>query len=121
MLQLARLEEQAGRIAEAQRWLDKAAGLHGKALQPRLALHGLYLRSGQAQRSLEAAREAQALAPNHPGTLLALAQSQVAVGKTEMARTTLRRLTQVASFNASWLTQAAAGADADRRPGRGGI
>lgn len=109
MLQLARLEEEVGKNAEAQRWLGKATGLHGKDLRPRLALHGLYLRSGQAQHALEAAKEAQAIAPNHPGALMALAQGQMAVGKTEFARTTLRRLTQVALFNASWLTQAAAG------------
>ena len=109
MLQIARLEEEAGRNAEALRWLGKAVGLHGKDLRPRLALHGLYLRSGQAQQALDAAKEAQAIAPNHPGTLMALAQGQIAVGKTEFARTTLRRLTQVALFNASWLTQTAAG------------
>jgi putative PEP-CTERM system TPR-repeat lipoprotein len=108
MLELARLEEGAGRIDEAVRWLRKAASLNGQDVRPHLALHGLYLRRGQAQQALGAAKDAQAVAPNHPGTLMALAMGQIAVGNTELARATLRRLVQAASFNTSWLAQAAA-------------
>ncbi len=107
MLELARLEEGAGKTVEAIRWLDKAASLHGKDARPKLALHGIYLRRGQGQQALEAAKAAQAIAPNHPGALLALAEGHIAVGNNEIARTTLRRLTQVASFNAPWLVRGA--------------
>ncbi|MBW8329736.1 MAG: PEP-CTERM system TPR-repeat protein PrsT [Thiobacillus sp.] len=108
MLELARLEESAGRYAEAIRWLEKADSLHSKDVRPKLALHGVYLRRGQASQSLEAAKAAQAVAPNHPGTLLALAESQAALGNNDPARAALRRLTQVAAFNAAWLVRCAA-------------
>lgn len=108
MLELARLEETAGRGGEALRWLDKAASLNGKDVRPRLARHGLHLRAGQAKQALDAAREAQAIAPDHPATLMALADAQVAIGNPDLARVTLRRMLQGAAFNASWLTQAAA-------------
>lgn len=108
MLELARLEEGAGRIGEAIRWLDKAASLHGKDARPKLALHRIHLRRGQASQALEAAKAAQAIAPNHPGTLLALAEGQIAMGNGELARSTLRRLTQMASFSVTWLARGAA-------------
>ena len=108
MLELARLEESAGRFAEAVRWLDKAGSLHGKDVRPKLALNAVYLRRGQANQALDAAKAAQTLAPNHPGTLFALAQSQIALGNNELANAALRRLTQVASFNAGWLMRGAA-------------
>ena len=108
MLELARLEEGVGRPEEALRWLDKAASLSGKDVRPRLARHGLHLRAGRAQQALDAAREAQAVAPNHPATLMALADAQVAIGNPDLARVTLRRMAQGAAFNASWLAQAAA-------------
>ncbi|HRK78595.1 MAG TPA: PEP-CTERM system TPR-repeat protein PrsT [Thiobacillus sp.] len=108
MLELARLEEGAGRVDEAIRWLDKARSLRGQDVRAPLALHGLYLRLGRAQQALEAAKDAQAIAPNHPAALMALAQGQIAVGNPDLAKTTLRRLTQAAAFNASWLTQTAA-------------
>lgn len=108
MLELARLEESTGRLAEAVRWLDKAGSLHGKDVRPKLALNGVYLRHGQANQALEAAKAAQAIAPNHPGTLLALAESQIALGNNELARATLRRLAQTASFNTGWLMRGAA-------------
>jgi putative PEP-CTERM system TPR-repeat lipoprotein len=105
MLELARLEEGAGRVGEAIRWLDKAASLHGKDARPSLALSGLYLRRGQASQALDAAKSAQAIAPNRPATLLALAEGQIATGNSELARSTLRRLTQVAAFSVPWLVQ----------------
>lgn len=108
MLELARLEETAGRAGEALRWLDKAASLNGQDVRPRLARHGLHLRAGQAQQALDAARDAQAVAPSHPATLMALADAQTAIGNPDLARVTLRRMAQGAAFNASWLTQAAA-------------
>lgn len=108
MLELARLDEEMGRPNDALRWLDKDASLDGRDVRPRLARHGLHLRAGQAQQSLEAARDAQAIAPNHPATLMALADAQVAIGNPDMARSTLRRMVQGAAFNASWLIQAAA-------------
>lgn len=108
MLELARLEESAGRKAEAIRWLEKSAGMYGRSTRPWLALHGLYMRNGMAQDALRAAKEAQAKTPDQPETLMALAQGQIAVGNTAMARSVLRRLTQLASFNPAWLTRAAA-------------
>jgi len=108
MLELARLEEGAGKPAEAIRWLDKAASLHGKDPRPKLILSGLYLRRGQPNLALDAAKAAQAIEPSAPGTLLALAEAQAAVGNGELAKTTLRRLSQVASFNVGWLTRGAA-------------
>ncbi len=114
MLELARLEESFGRTTEAIRWLDKAASLHGKDPRPRLAQNGLYLRRGQPEQALEAARAAQAIAPRHPGALLALAESQLAQGNAEQARGSLRRLTQTAGFDTSWLIK---GAEAQIRAG----
>lgn len=108
MLELARLEEGAGRPQEAIRWIDKAVSLHGKDMRPRLAQHGLALRRGQPGQALEAARAAQAIAPRHPAPLLALAEAQLATGNAEQARTSLRRLTQVAAFDAGWLVRGAA-------------
>lgn len=107
MLELARLEEATGRPAEAVRWLEKARSTRGKDTRPLLALSGFYSRHGQARQALDAAKDAQALSPDRPDTLQALAQAQVAVGNGDAARGILRRLVQVAAFHPGHLTQAA--------------
>ena len=107
MLELGRLEEGAGRIQEAVRWLDKARNLRGQDLRPHLALHELYLRRGQTRQALDAAKDAQAIAPENPFTLMALAQGQIAVGNTDLARVTLRRLAQTVAFNPARLNRIA--------------
>lgn len=107
MLELARLEEASGRFAEAVRWLDKARSTRGKDTRPLLALSGFYSRHGQTRQALDAAKDAQALAPDKPDTLQALAQAQIAVGNGDAARSILRRLVQVAAFHPGQLTQAA--------------
>lgn len=107
MLELARLEEASSRPAEAVRWLDKARSTRGKDTRPLLALSGFYSRHGQARPALDAAKDAQALAPDKPEALQALAQAQVGVGNNDTARGILRRLVQVAAFHPGQLTQAA--------------
>lgn len=107
MLELGRLEEGAGRIGEAVRWLEKARNARGRDLRPNLALHELYLRQGQSRQALDAAKDAQAVAPENPVALMALAQGQIAVGNTDLARVSLTRLAQIVSFNAPRLTHIA--------------
>ena len=108
MLELARLEETSGRPVEAQRWLDKARSTRGQDIRPPLALSAFYLRQGQSRQALDAAKDAQALAPDNPDALRALAQSQIAVGNSDAAKGLLRRLAQVAAFHPGRLTQTAA-------------
>ncbi len=108
MLELGRLEEGAGRVNEAIRWLDKARSLRGQDLRPRLALHELYLRQGQTRLALDAAKDAQGIAPDSPITLMALAQGQIAVGNFDQARVNLTRLAQLVAFNPARLTRIAA-------------
>lgn len=108
MLELARLEESLGRSTEALRWLEKARSARGKDIRTHLALSAYFLRHGQARQALDAAKDAQAHAPDSPHTLLALAQANIAVGKGDTARGLLRHLIQVVAFQPGRLTQAAA-------------
>ena len=108
MLELGRLEESAGRVGEAVRWLEKARNARARDLRSNLALHALYLRHGQARQALDAAKDAQAIGPENPVVLMALAQGQIAVGNTDLARVSLMRLAQIVSFNAPRLTRIAA-------------
>ena len=108
MLELGRLEEGAGRTGEAVRWLEKARNLRGRDIRPSLALHELYLRLGQSRQALDAAKDAQAIGPDNPLALMALAQGQIAVGNTDLARVSLKRLAQIVAFNAPRLTRIAA-------------
>mgnify|MGYP001048185634 FL=1 len=108
MLELARLEEANGRPGEALRWLDKARSVRSKDIRSHQALNAFYLRQGQARQALDVAKDAQAQAPDNPDTLLALAQSQIALGNGDAARGILRRLVQVAAFHPGRLTQTAA-------------
>ena len=108
MLELARLEEVTGRPSEALRWLDKARSTRTKDIRTQLALNAFYLRQKQSRQALDVAKDAQAQAPDDPHALMALAQSHIAVGNGDAARSVLRRLVQVAAFHPGRLTQTAA-------------
>ncbi len=107
MLELARLDASLNHPAEALRWIEKARSAHSKDIRMHLALNAFYLDQGQPRQALDAAKDAQAQAPDNPHALRALAQSQIAVGNGDAARSVLRRLAQMVAFNPARLTATA--------------
>ena len=67
----------------------------------------MYLRQGQPRQALDAAKDAQAVAPDNPAALMAMADAQIALGMNDQARGVLRRLTQIVAFDPARLTQVA--------------
>jgi len=107
MLELARLEESTGRVAEAIQLLDKARNQRAQDIRPYLALYALYMRQGQPRQALDAARNAQATAPDNPAALMAMADAQIALGMSDQSRGLLHRLTKIVAFDPARLTQVA--------------
>lgn len=105
---IAELSERTGKFEDAKRWLEKAddvAGADNPA--PALALVEFQLRQKQPALAAEAARRAQAKAPEAIATLVALARTSLTNGDAASARASLLRAATNAGFNAPQLTQIA--------------
>jgi len=100
MGEMALLSERRGQLAEAQRWLEKAADLSGPK-EPRrgLALSDFHLRHGRPGAALEAVKNVSGKAPEDLAVLLAYARAQLATGDNSGAKSNLRAATKVAAFN----------------------
>ncbi len=105
---IAELSERAGKLAEAQRWYEKAdeqAGADSAGMA--LALVDFHLRHQQAGAAREALKRAQAKAPDSVQTLVATARVQLAGADAAGARSVLNRAATTAGYNAPLLTQIA--------------
>jgi cellulose synthase operon protein C len=98
------LMERRGQLAEAQRFLAKAADhSSGADLQPALALVEFHLRNNRPDAAREAAQRLTAKAPDSLQVLLALARVALASGDAEAARGGLTRAARTAAYDAPLL------------------
>lgn len=72
LAQLALRDKGQGNSARAESLLQQARTQNPKALDPRLMLVSLHLRTGDRAGALELSREASQIAPDAPGVLRAL-------------------------------------------------
>lgn len=99
MLALATVEDAAGNVPEAVRWLEKARAEPRGALRAGLALGELYLRTRNAESALAVARETVARDPENLAVLDLMTRAQLAKGDAKGAQQTLKDMTRYANFN----------------------
>lgn len=105
---LARLHEQRGQLADAQRWLSKAVDSAGADnLHPALALVEFHLRHNQLPAAKEAAKQLTAKAPDALPVLVMLARVNLAHQELVPARANLSRAATLASQNPTLLLKIA--------------
>ena len=101
MYEMAVLSERKGLVADAQRWLEKANDLSTpKELRWGFALLEFFLRNGQPDLALQAAKRLNAKAPEDLQVLMAYGRAQLAIGDTVGAKATLSGATRFADYNA---------------------
>lgn len=105
--ELAQVELYSKRPKDAIRWLEKARSLSPQTLRPNLMLVDLYLGLGDAQKALDAAKDAQSGNRDNMQALAALGRAYLALGNLDLAKQNFRRITQVAGFNADLQQRAA--------------
>jgi cellulose synthase operon protein C len=95
------LMERRGQLADARRFLEKAADHSGPAeLQPALTLVDFHLRNNRPDAAREAAQRLTAKAPDALQVLLTLARVALANGDPEGARGSLTRASRMANYDA---------------------
>ncbi len=100
LFEMGSLSERRGRLAEAQRWLEKANDLSGpKEVRWSLALSDFHLRHRNLEAALDAARRASAKAPEDLNVTLALARAQLANADLTGAKSSLTAATRLADYN----------------------
>jgi putative PEP-CTERM system TPR-repeat lipoprotein len=107
MIELAELEEAAGRRQEAIRWLEKARASSRHDLLAATRLVDVYVRNGEPDKALAVAKDGEAAAPENLVALAALVRAYIALGDDRNARTLLTRMARIAGFDAGWQTQIA--------------
>ena len=101
MYEMSVISDRRGKVADAQRWLEKANDLSGpKELRWGLALLDFFLRTGQPDLALQAAKRLSAKAPDDLQVLMAYARAQLAIGDPIGAKTSLNGATRFADYNA---------------------
>ena len=101
MYEMSVISDRRGKVADAQRWLEKANDLSGpKELRWGLALLDFFLRTGQSDLALKAAKRLSAKAPDDLQVLMAYARAQLAIGDPIGAKTSLNGATRFADYNA---------------------
>ena len=102
MFEMAALSEQRGNLKEAQRWLEKANDQSGpKETRWGLAMLEFFLRTGQTDLALNAAKSVSGKAPNDVQVLLAYSRAQMAVGDRISARSALNTATRMAEYDSA--------------------
>jgi len=100
MFEMATLSERRGQMADAQRWLEKAADVAGpRDFRWALALSDFHLRNGRPIPALDASKRASAKAPEELAVLIAYAKAQLANGDSAAAKSTLTSATKAAGYN----------------------
>ncbi len=101
MFEMAKVEESAGKLDEADRWLEKARAANRQDPAAGIYLVALSLRRGNTERALSVAKELDALFADRLDVLATVAQAHIAAGQPGLARVVLNRMTRVAEFDAS--------------------
>ena len=101
MFEMSVIAERRGKTVDTQRWLERANDLSGpKELRWGLALLDFFLRTGQPDMALQAAKRVSAKAPDNLQVLMAYARAQLALGDTIGAKSSLAGATRFADYNA---------------------
>ncbi|HNO64590.1 MAG TPA: tetratricopeptide repeat protein, partial [Thauera aminoaromatica] len=100
MHESALLEQRAGNLPEAQRWLEKAVAERPESLDFGLALVRLHAVAGARASALDVAKATSARHPGNGAALAALAEAQIEAGEERAARQTLAEMTRLADFDA---------------------
>jgi cellulose synthase operon protein C len=108
MVEMARIQERRGDLAEARRWLERADDLAGpNNVQAGLALVEFHLLHGQAEAAREGLRRLNTKMPDALPVLLISARTFIAGGDTVAARASLTRASGIAGYEAPTLLQIA--------------
>lgn len=102
------LEQRAGNLVEARRWLEKALAERPESLEFGLGLVRLHAAMGERAAALETAKAIGARHLGNTEALAALAEAQIEAGETKAARQTLAEMTRLADFDAHRLLQVGA-------------
>jgi putative PEP-CTERM system TPR-repeat lipoprotein len=101
MYEMSVISDRRGKSADAQRWLEKANDLSGpKELRWGLALLDFFLRKGQPDLALQAAKRLSSKAPDDLQVLMAYARAQLAIGDPIGAKSSLNNATRFADYDA---------------------
>lgn len=96
MIALSNLAAERGDDKSRVRWLEQAIQAHPKAMEPQRLLVTYYVTSGQMQKALVAAANAQATSPYSQFALALLGDTQLAAGKSKEAVASFRKLVKLA-------------------------
>ncbi len=100
MYEMSVISERQGKKADAQRWLEKANDASGpKDVRWGLALLDYFLRAGQPDLALKAAKQVSGKAPEDLDVLMAYGRAQLANGDSIGAKSTLTAATRFADYN----------------------
>lgn len=102
MYELALLESQAGRAADAIRWLERLRAADPGHVAGGLLLAELNIRSGQLKRALEVLQALQPVAQNNLDVNGALATALILNDDRKGAQTVLTRMTRMAEYDPAW-------------------
>lgn len=94
------LEQRAGRMAEAIRYLQKAGEVQRRDIRPTLALIDLHLSQRQNEQALNVAKTLASKKPDNLAVQLSLARSYLALGDAGNARSVLTGASRLAEFDA---------------------
>jgi putative PEP-CTERM system TPR-repeat lipoprotein len=102
MLEMALVEEAAGRAEDALRWLEKLHALDRRNVVATTRLVDSLIRAGKADKALEVAKETIGVAPEDLAALAALGQAYLALGDAKQAQVAFGRMTRLAAFDTGW-------------------
>ena len=102
MYELARLEDGAGDVSGALRWLEKLHATTRRNVPGAVYLVDVYLRTGQPNKAIEVAKDAEAIAPRDLNVLAALGRTYLSLGDEKLARDVFTRMAGHAELDAQW-------------------
>jgi putative PEP-CTERM system TPR-repeat lipoprotein len=102
LLELARIEDRAGRQQEALRWLEKLRASHPRYLPGALFLVDLHMRLGNPTKALEVGRAIEPYAAQDLELQAAIARALLATNDVPGATATLNRMSRTAAADARW-------------------
>jgi cellulose synthase operon protein C len=108
LVELARVHQHMGKLADAQRTLEKADDLSGADnLAPAVALVDFHLANRRPDHAVEASRRLVNKAPEAIAVLVTVARAHLAAGDVATARTKLTRAASLADYDPTLLVEIA--------------